>query len=67
MLYNVYINNGIAIKVTEYNKYCTPCNNMDSVSSQEVKVMNINLPTGFSIKGDKLEAIKRYINLNNLI
>jgi len=67
MLYNVYINNGIAIKVTEYNQYCVPCNDNDSIKSSEKRVMKIELPQGFPTHGNKLETIKKYINLNNIL
>ncbi len=67
MLYNVYINNGIAIKVTEYNAHCTPCNQMDSVPSQEVRVMDLNIPPHFHKGLSKLEALKQYINLNHIL
>lgn len=67
MLYNVYINGNVAIKVTDYNKECTPCNQMGSVPSQEVRVMNINLPAGQVVRGDRHEAIKKYINLNHIL
>lgn len=67
MLYNVYINGGVAIKVTEYNSLCTPCNEQGSIPSQEKRVMKIDLPIGYHKSGDKLESIKKYINLNNLL
>lgn len=66
MLYNVYINHGIAIKVTEYNAHCTPCNNIDSVPSEEKRVINITMPHGIKDQRD-FEAIKKYINLNHLL
>lgn len=67
MLYNVYINNGIAVKVTEYNAHCTPCNEIDSIPSQEKRVMKIELPIGYYHTGDRLDAVKKYINLNNIL
>lgn len=67
MLYNVYINGGVAIKVTEYNAKCTPCNEIGSVPSEEKRVMNIVLPPGFKNKLYNYEEIKKYINLNNLL
>lgn len=67
MLYNVYINNGIAIKVTEYNSNCTQCNQMGSIPSEEVRVLKIDMPFGYHKQGDKMETIKKYINLNHII
>lgn len=68
MLYNVYIDNGIAIKVTEYNSLCTPCNEQGAIKSQEKRIMNINLPIGYNHNAlGHLDAIKKYINLNNLL
>ena len=67
MLYNVYIKNNVAIKVTEYNSKCVPCNKMDSIPSDEIKIMKIDLPKNKSFKGDVFNAVKSYINLNNLI
>jgi len=67
MLYNVYINNNVAIKVTDYNAHCTPCNKMGSVDSQEVRVIKVELPLGYYSGIDRCEAVKKYINLNNIL
>lgn len=67
MLYNVYITNGKAIKVTEFNRLCVPCNDADAVDSQEKRVMKIELPLGFHKQGNKLDSIRKYINLNNIL
>ena len=69
MLYNVYINHGVAVKVTEFNKLCAPCNNEGAIQVDERKVIDVDLPIGYQKKTDcsKNEAVKRYINLNNLL
>jgi len=69
MLYNVYINHGVAVKVTEFNQYCVPCNESGAIQSDERRVMNVEVPTSFfkKIDCDKNDAVKRYINLNNLL
>ena len=69
MLYNVFINHGIAVKVTEFNQYCTACNEAGSIETSEKRVMNIELPSTWKNTNpcDKFEAVKKYINLNNLL
>lgn len=67
MLYNVFINNGIAVKVTDYNPHCVPCNdNIGDISFQERKIINIKLPPDIKNNRD-FESIKKYINLNNIL
>ena len=67
MLYNVYIINNVAVKVTEHNSSCSPCNSMGAIPSERVQIVNVNLPQGYKENLPILEAIKQYINLNHLI
>lgn len=65
MLYNVFIKNGIAIDVKEYNKNCVPCSESSLASYNEKRTTKLSLP--INIKDGDFEAIRKYINLNNIL
>ena len=69
MLYNVQVLNGVVITVTEHNPHCIPCNTTGTynIPYSEMKLIKVDLPNGFKSNLPKLEAVKQYINLNNLV
>lgn len=69
MLYNVLILNGVALTVSEYNPHCVPCNTtgMLNIPFSETKIIKVDVPKTFKSNLPRLEAIKQYINLNNLV